>query len=300
MTVEESRVGDPEKKQRDTQLFSTLLASKPAQARSPLALAVSVAVHLVLLVLLVVISRPFVPRLAHKLFDQISIVVPTEEDQIVTLEARPVQQLPVPRPKRDVAPARPRSGQGGPLIFTPGPIAPITAPVPGPETVEPSDNGGGNGAPASLADRLRAQTVDPRLSPGGSYVLPDLSPVNAVRSRIGRALQAYNDSVAAEADARRRALDWTIKGKDGKTWGIGPDGRIHLGDITLPVVAFSAPPGKRDEINARNRDFAEIELQANREIARQTFKDRVKAIRERKDKERAEKKKTAESPPITN
>jgi hypothetical protein len=302
MTAEESRVAaESDKRQRDTQLFSTLLASKPARARSPLALGLSVAVHVIALGLLVLTSRAFVPRLAHKLFEQITIMVPAEEDQLVTLEPTPVRPGPaLPKPKKDVVPPRAQPGQGAPLTFTPGPIAPISAPTPGPETVEPSDNGVGNGAPATLADRLRAQPIDPRISAGGSFVLPDLSPAAAVRARIGRTLQAYNDSVAAEADARRRALDWTIKGKDGKSWGIGPDGRIHLGDITLPTVAFSAPPGKRDEINGRNRDFAEIELQANHEIARQTFKDRVKAIRARKDKEREEKKKTTESTPITN
>ena len=282
----------------DRQLFGTLLASKPAPARSPLALTLSIAAHVAIVALLVVISRPFVPELAHKLFDQITIIKPVEEPQ-VTLDMTPVAPPPVaPRiqPKQDDAANRNPPA----LTFTPGPIVPIQPPTAGPEMAEPSDNGmSGNGK--SLADRLRPAHIDPRLSPRGSYVSPDISPAEAVNIRIAQTLQQYNDSMAAEAEARNKGLDWTIKTKDGKQWGIGPDGKIHLGSITLPALAqFSPPPGRRDEINARNRAFAEIEAQASREIGRQTFKDRVKAIRERKDKEREEKKKAADSAPITN
>ena len=63
---------------RKTELFTTLLASKPARTRSPAAIAVAVVLHAVLLVLLLVLTRPFVPSLANKLFEQITLVVPEE------------------------------------------------------------------------------------------------------------------------------------------------------------------------------------------------------------------------------
>ncbi|MGQ0813573.1 MAG: hypothetical protein ACT4O1_03825 [Gemmatimonadota bacterium] len=276
-------------------LFGTLLATKPGGTRSPTSLALAVLVHIVAIGLLILLTRPFIPTLAHKLFEQITIVVPEDEPQIISMPqtAAPVE----PASSRDRDRDRDRTGAEE-VILTPGPVVGIPEATPGPETVEPADDGGGRGG--SLADRLRPTTIDPRLSGSARYTLPpDASPAAAVRARIAQSLGAYHDSVAAEAEARRRAFDWTIKTKDGKRWGINPDGTIQLGDIKLPQVAFKAPDGRRDEINARNRDFAEIERQASSEIGRQSFNQRVKAIRARKEKEREEKKKAAEAAPIS-
>ncbi|MGQ0563026.1 MAG: hypothetical protein ACT443_14270 [Gemmatimonadota bacterium] len=282
---------------KKTELFGTLLASKPPKSRSRGAIAVAVVLHIAVVILLIVVTKPFVPTLANKLFEPITIIVPEE--------APPVLRFPQPAPAPSTAPApaepraldRDRARGNAPELIV-GPITPgIPEPVPGPETPEPLDAGGGG----SLADRLRPQVIDPRLSGSGTYSLPpDASPAAGVRARIAQSLGAYNDSVAAEAEARRRALDWTIRTKDGKRWGIGPDGKIHLGDITLPpIVAFTPPAGRRDEINNRNRDFAELERQANSEIGRQSFNQRVKAIRARKEREREEKKKATENAPIS-
>lgn len=281
---------------RKTELFTTLLASQPARTRSPAAIATAVVLHAVLLVLLIAVTRPFVPTLANKFFEQITIVVP--EEAVPTITLLPTTPVPAQRttaPDRLRPDNRPLERDRNPELIL-GPMTPgIPAPAPGPETVEPSDDGRASGG--SLADRLRPSTVDPRLSGAPTYALPgDASPAAGVRARVAQSIAAYNDSVALDTEARRRALDWTIKTKDGKQWGIGPDGKIHLGDITLPpLVAFTPPAGRRDEINARNRDYAEIERQANSEIGRQSFNQRVKAIRARRDKEREEKKKAAET-----
>lgn len=286
-------VEPPKKPVARTQLFGTLLASKPIRSRSPLALTVSVTLHVVLLGLLVFASRHFIPRIFDADFE-LGLVIPEEEPHIVIVGGGGGEDVAAtPGPQGPVKPDEP-------LRYVPGPIAPIPEITPGPETAEPSDAGsGGGGAPSSLADRLRPSKIDPRLRSGTRYAPSDASAVEGVRSRVALSLQAYNDSVAAETEARRRALDWTIKTKDGKQWGIGPDGKIHLGDITLPAVALAPPPGRREEIANRNRDFAEIERQAAQEIGRQSFKERVKAIRARKDKEREEKKKEGDNAPIT-
>lgn len=290
--------GQPKNQRDGRQLFGTLLDSKPAKARTPGALALSIGLHLALVVLLVLVSRPFIPNLAQKLFQPITIIIPEEESTIATL-TRPVAPPPEPPTKQNR-----REDERGPapdLTYRPGPVVPLPPPTPGPVTVEPSDGGPGKSAPQSLSQRLIPPSLlDPRLSARGSFAPTDNSPAAAVRERIAATIGEWNDSVAAEADAKRRALDWTKKTKDGKAWGIGPDGRIHLGDITLPAIAFAPPAGRRDEIRARNRDYAEIEAMANREVGRQEFKDRVKAIRARKDKEREEKRKESGSAPITH
>jgi hypothetical protein len=276
-------------------LFGTLIASGP-HARSPAALTLSVLLHVLVLGLLVVLSHKFVPLIKDKLFEDVTIVIPKEESEIIALGGSDAVGKPI-KPARS-APARKRAEV---VTITPGPIAPIAPAEAGPETPESNvgDPVSGN-AGRSLSERLLPQTVDPRLNPRASYTPIDASPIATLRARIAEALGEFNDSVAAETEAKRKALDWTIKGKDGKAWGIDEKGRLVLGGMTFPVpLAFTPAPGKRDEINERNRAYAEIEAQYNREIGRQSFKDRVKAIRARKDLERAEKKKATESAPIT-
>lgn len=300
ITPEAPRVSPPQpQKQRDgrQQLFGTLLDSRPTHTRSRTALVAAVLLHVALLALLVVVSRPFIPKLSQKLFQPITIIIPEEESAIEALRRTTAA---VPTRAKPPTQEEGRTADPG-LTFTPGTVAPIPQARPGPVTTEPDDGRASRAnVPRSLAERLIPRMIDPRLSPRGSYAPTDQSPAAAVRERISDRLALYNDSVDAAADARRRLLDWTKKTKDGKAWGIGPDGRIHLGDITLPAIAFAPPAGRRDEINARNRDWAEIQAQANREFGRQEFKDRVKAIRARKDKEREEKRKETASAPITN
>jgi hypothetical protein len=124
--------------------------------------------------------------------------------------------------------------------------------------------------------------------PPSEDILIVRTPEEVVAQRIDALLGEYNDSVAAEAAAQARAMDWTVKGEDGKRWGVSP-GAIHLGSVTIPVgdTHFAVAAGRREEFAGRVRTWNEIQDQAVREEARGTFKDRVKAIEERMDRERA-------------
>lgn len=110
----------------------------------------------------------------------------------------------------------------------------------------------------------------------------ELSPQERVHTRIATSLDQYNDSIAADAAARERATDWTVADADGGRWGVSP-GKIHLGDITLPLPVNFAPS---EEMSRRMRDFNEIRTQAALVEGREIFDDRVRAIRERLDAER--------------
>ncbi|MGH7507594.1 MAG: hypothetical protein ACRELX_18220, partial [Longimicrobiales bacterium] len=115
---------------------------------------------------------------------------------------------------------------------------------------------------------------------------PELDPLNNVRARIYGQLEAYNDSIAAVAEAARSATDWTHRDANGDRWGVSP-GKIHLGKITLPLpFGFSVPPGRREEYNERMRTFNEIQMQAGRAEIEKTFEARVRAIRERNQAKR--------------
>ena len=281
----------------ERQLFGTLLASEPGRTRSWRSLFIAVAIHAALVVILIVTFKPFQSDSTEDAETPISMIVVEEDDAVAEIPNPFVRSIPAAAP----APT-PRSREEQ-LVLPTGPLAPIVIeqgpPATTDETVEPTGRTGN--ANATLADRLRPSNVDPRINTVTAFPPAERTGAEAVRARIADRLTAWNDSIAAEEAADRKDSDWTIKGKDGKRWGISKDG-IHLGGITIPpyAVAFTPPPGRRDEIAGRLRDFAEIEKQAMLEESRSSFKERVQLIRERKDRERAEKKKKVEEKPITD
>ncbi|HEX7118955.1 MAG TPA: hypothetical protein VF212_09215 [Longimicrobiales bacterium] len=169
-------------------------------------------------------------------------------------------------------------------------------PTPAPRPAAPAGPGAAEAEAEPARDvpatsRLRPRMGDPRL-----WTRPDVPPppepsdIQRVRARIASRLGVWNDSVAAEAGRAADALDWTFKDGNGGKWGISP-GKLHLGGITLPLpIPGGGPSPKREESEERAREDAAILDQAARAGADQNFKDRVKAIRERKDRERSEKK----------
>ena len=282
---------------QERQLFGTLLSSRPARTRSWRSLFIAVALHAALLVILIVTFKPFQNDSVEEEELPISMIVVEEDDAVAEIPNPFVRSMPAPA----AAPA-PR-GREEQLVLPRGPLTPIVT-QPGPPTstdVTTEPTGRSGDGPATLSDRLRPSNVDPRITTNTAFPPAEKTGAEAVRARISERLTAWNDSIAAEREADRRASDWTLKGKDGKRWGISEEG-LHLGPVTIPpwAIAFTPPPGRRDEISGRLRDFQEIEKQAMLEESRSSFKERVQLIRERKDRERAEKKKKMEEKPITD
>ena len=281
---------------RDRELFGTLLASKPRRSRSWKALSIAVVLHLAFITAAIITFKPFQPRPVQEDFQPLTVTI-VEEEAVQPLPNPFVRSAPVPSAAAAAPAGRKRQEE---LVYRPGPLAPIAAPDPNaPETAEPDESGITGGNPGgSLSSRLIPQG-DPRVTAPTAFPPAEKTGVEAVRERISGRLSAFNDSVAAEANARY--TDWTVTGKNGARWGVTTD-TIYLGSVKIPTkrVAFQPAPGKRDEVNARNRDFAEIERQAMLEESRSSFKERVQSIRARKDAERAEKRRKAdEAKPIT-
>lgn len=134
--------------------------------------------------------------------------------------------------------------------------------------------------PLTVTERITPRSGgDPRLFARPSDPLrPELDPLNNARARVYSSIQAYNDSIAAAAAAAGRALDWTVRDKNGGRWGVSPNG-IHLGTITLPLPPLGASADER----AAMREWAEIQQQAGRAQVEETFEDRVRAIRARRE-----------------
>lgn len=135
----------------------------------------------------------------------------------------------------------------------------------------------------TAADRLAPRVVDPRL--WRPMILISREPtLEEVEARIAAALELMSDSALAAVDAEIRARDWTVEDANGGKWGISP-GKIHLGSVTLPIpLAFPVDPGAA----ADARDWYQLERALDRTRILESFEDRVRAIRERRDREREE------------
>lgn len=109
-----------------------------------------------------------------------------------------------------------------------------------------------------------------------------------LNERLHDRLAAANDSAAAAARREAAALDWTV-GEEGNRWGVSP-GRIHLGELTLPLpFGLGADPATAREQAERAQQYDEIRRQAGQAGIDETFEERVKAIRQRREAERKKK-----------
>ncbi len=99
-------------------------------------------------------------------------------------------------------------------------------------------------------------------------------------------LEAFADSAALADEMARRALDWTYKDAEGRRWGVSP-GKLHLGDLTLPLpFGFGPPPEGREKIQGRVWEWEEIQRGVGSAAVRESWKERNEAIRRRKEAER--------------
>jgi hypothetical protein len=143
---------------------------------------------------------------------------------------------------------------------------------------------------ASVRERLRyrmgsVEVWRPPVEERARLMTPD----EVVHARVAAELRQFNDSVAAEAEARARALDWSFTDGQGRRWGVAP-GRVYVGNDTIRIpfeIEFQPPAGRRDEQRARVRDWREIQAQAARIETQEVIDARIRAIRERADQERA-------------
>jgi hypothetical protein len=115
-----------------------------------------------------------------------------------------------------------------------------------------------------------------------------------LRARLAAAIQAGNDSLAAELVREAEAMDWTV-GEEGNKWGVSP-GKLHLGPVTLPLpLLFQPHPATAREQADRAADWSAIQRQAGQAAIDETFEERVKAIRERKERQEAKAKRDTTS-----
>ena len=192
-------------------------------------------------------------------------------------------------------------GNGRPVTRHRGPAAPLTAPTTVPTGI-PQPVPGAAGAPEAgsgpVVGRGGAEQgivpsfSDPRLwLPPGPVVTAPKTPSQRLDSAIVARLQVHLDSMQAiAANAGRAPGDWTFE-KNGKKYGIDSK-KIYIGDHTLPTAILALLPlnsggnpilAQQDKALAFQR--AEIMENAQRAMNEEEFREAVKRIRERKQRE---------------
>lgn len=263
--------------------------------RSPRALAISVAIHVVaFMVLSAILMQTPVGRM---------IGFSTRKPAVV--ERITYVQVAAPAPgivgaDTGAAPAAPDQTAAEPQRPAARPVAPaevpsgVAPPPPASTTGTSGGTGGGGGAGGTgPGTGMVPSYSDARIwaAPGEFTPLPK-SPRQVVDSVIDVAVGAYIDSVAtATANRGREPGDWTY-GKGDTKWGVDPRW-IHFGKVKVPTALLAMLPinaQANPSWNARERAATrwDIDFHAQRSLTEDEFKKSVKRIRERVERERRE------------
>lgn len=264
----------------------------------PTPLAVSIALHLVIGTALVRVlvfgyDLPFLERDER---------VEAREETVTFVTPRTAPGDP------DAAPdAR---GGGGARNPAPAPrlVAPTTVPdgvAPATPSAERAASGvpGGTGeGPLGPATGLRPHYGDARVwAPPEPWVDRMPTAKERVDSVIADRFRSYADSAErARLAEGRQPGDWTIKDGKGRAWGMDRQA-IRLGPVSIPNAVLGLLPLNRN-VNIvkayEDRRLAEMSQDIRRSVDRgereDEFKDAVKRIRERKERERIEERRRRE------
>ena len=202
-------------------------------------------------------------------------------------------------------PAQPTQGSTGAPAKTGGSPGALKAPVETPATVTPpaptdsgrseaaGGTGDGRGTGGGIATGVMPLQPDARidLSTDPLARVPR-SASETVDSIVSMAIGIYRDSMAIAA-RQRKPGDWSVKGKDGQVWGWDKDG-IRLGKFAIPNALLALLPlnaaGGGSPIEQRSLAYIRRDIMDNaqRSISEDEFRQAVRRIRERKEKERRE------------
>jgi hypothetical protein len=190
------------------------------------------------------------------------------------------------------APARAERPNAG-LVAPPSVPTAVTAPQPAAGTPGGVVGGTGSGGGIGPTTGIVPGVADPRLSvdPRQWYPVPKTQ-AQRTDSAVQAIIFAYNDSVA-KASGGRQPGDWTFE-KGGGKWGV--DGsKIYLGKFAIPSAVLAAlplriqgNPGERLNDRLVGTHAGEVSEHAASQYHDIEFKETVKRIRERKDRERRE------------
>lgn len=177
---------------------------------------------------------------------------------------------------------------------------PTTVPVAPPTDSSQAQAAGGTGTGLGVSGSGLATGIEPRQPDRridlevGPVARTPRTTAETVDSIVALAIGIVQDSIAI-ANGQRKPGDWTIKGKNGETWGWDKNGNIRLGKFTIPGALLAMLPlnkaGGGSPIEARSTAYIRRDVLENgqRAISEDEFKAAVKRIRERKEREKRQK-----------
>lgn len=265
-----------------------------ARKRSPRALAISIAVHIVaFMVLSAILMQTPVGRLLR-----FETTKPAAQERITYVQVAPAPGVigadtgaapiapdqPSAQPQQPARPVAPTQ--------TPTGVAPATPPATTPGAVGGTGGGGGAGGTGPGTGMVPSYSDARIWAPPGEFTPAPKSPRQVVDSVIDVAVGAYIDSVATATANRGRAPgDWTY-GKGDTKWGVDPKW-IHFGKVKVPTALLAMLPinaQANPSWNARERAATrwDIDFHAQRSLTEDEFRQSVRRIRERVERERRE------------
>jgi type IV secretory pathway VirB10-like protein len=250
-------------------------------------IAVSVAVHLVLL--FVLSGQLQLPRMTYRESPPTPVTMEgLELVRVETPEAQPAPARPQQPAERQPEPEEPDEEE------TEEPQEGQPTPVPSEEDAE-----GETEERLTNAERLSPKEGDSRVwrdfwdeDLRGRYLGGSARADSAIRAILGK----YLDSLRLSEEAYRSARDWTV-GEGEERWGVSPEG-IHLGDITIPVPVgqlFQPTGPRRRELERELRELREIQRQERLGDVQETREERIEEMRERSRREAGEGESEADS-----
>ncbi len=254
----------------DAPATGSIASSGPPRRVRWVAAAISVATHAI-----VILSYPHLQPGVAPPPTPLAAPAPASPDGMRVVRLRALDEAtpaPAPELEPEVVPAPEEA-----------PVSPDAAPG-----VVVADVGAPEGDPRTAAERLRPFMNNPEVWRPIDPELLDLSLEDRARFEMAAVLNLWIDSITTAEAARVAAMDWTYTDADGGRWGFSP-GRIHLGDITLPLpFNFGPNPSRINELRERDWEWMELERGAVAAAVEQSWRDRRRAIRARVDAERAE------------
>ncbi|MDQ6888544.1 MAG: hypothetical protein M3068_14845 [Gemmatimonadota bacterium] len=259
--------------------------TEPARARGRFVpLLISVAAHLVLGAALVrVLGLPFPFR--DLLERRKGEVLPVERISFVSVPSR-AQDSPG-RSGGDDRPPSPRRMPEAPVIpptEIPSGILPVA-----PAVAEPREGAGPVVGQGGAVRGIVPSFSDPRLWNAGGYVAAPKTDAERLDSSLTARVRAHADSLLSVA--QRDPHDWTVKRGD-KKYGMDAN-NIYIGDAKIPTALlallplgkYQGNPIQQDRQRQYDRNSALIVEQAARTLNEDEFREAVKRIRERKERE---------------
>jgi hypothetical protein len=172
-------------------------------------------------------------------------------------------------------------------------VAPTTIPTsipPAPQSNEPPSGAGPVVGGGGITEGVTPSYGDPRVwAPTGPTYYAPKTQAERLDSAISSRVFAHNDSMALYNSGRKPG-DWTFE-KNGEKYGMDQQ-KIYLGKLALPTALLAllplnvqGNPARYQNDRMKESQRQEIFLNAQRAMDNDEFKDAVKHIRERKDRE---------------